>query len=111
MNTSLRLLATALIAVLGAASTVAFAQEATVEPAHGVQSQTVQAQRPATARENTAFARAGYIEPSTAVKSREQVRAELAMARLSGEFDAINAEASSLAAPQRPASPAMAKAR
>lgn len=111
MNASLRLLATAAIAFIGAASATAFAQEATVEPTQRVQAPAPAVQRAAATRESTGFARAGYIESATALKSRDQVRAELAMARMSGEFDAINAEAPSLTSPQRPANPMWAKAR
>ena len=87
---------------LAIAGTSAFAQEATSDIWMHAQSnksfelvrgELVQARKDGTIK----FGSAGYMEKVASVKSREQLRAEVAAARRSGELDAIDSEAHAFA--------------
>ena len=105
-----------LAALMFAASTAVFAQEATFEPAPawtlgnpfvsekapGKTREQVRAELEQARKDGTIKAwSAGYFEPVKSVKTRAEVLAELNDARRSGEFAALNAEAGNFNVQQR----------
>jgi len=92
---------------LAIAGTSAFAQEATSDiwmhaqsnkSFEQVRGELVQARKDGTIK----FGSAGYMEKVASVKSRDQLRAEVAAARRSGELDAIDSEAYAFAPATQP---------
>jgi Domain of unknown function (DUF4148) len=102
-----RTLATVAIALAGAFTTAAFAQEVDLREANRevvlsktraeVQAELAQAKKDGSIKATSA----GYMEPFVSQKSRAQVMAELGIARASGEFARLNSDAPDQSLTQR----------